>query len=524
MKIHNKLYSTALVSTALVLFLIIVSPTVSAADAQNASSIITETNITTSDSAQILPAGTEEMSDNTEVTIYNENLAFVKEERVFDLKSGNTIVKYTDVPSQIDPTSVLVEDLTDNNTTVLEQQYEYDLASSSNLLDKYLGKEITVTDREGKTYTGKLLSHDEKGVVLEMNDGSVVALDTSKVEFSNTSGLLTKPTLVWLINSPTRGERNLLISYLTGGLSWSANYILNTSDDSTKADIRSWVSIDNEAGKTFENAKLKLVAGDIHRVSEVVSMRAKKDSGGVNTARAFSETLLSEYHLYTLNTPITLTNNQAKQISLLSADSVPVQKELVFDSWKGDKVQLVFSIVNSEAQGLGIPLPKGIVRVYQPDSEGQLQFLGEDQIDHTPRDQMIKVTVGSAFDIIGKRIQTNYEQVSNNVERTSYRIELNNTRSKAQDVKVVEHLSGDWNIIQSSDEYEKIDASTIEFKVSVPANGTKAIFYTVESKFGAFVGSTENTAPETATVENSTIKNITNENITADSATKQWNN
>ena len=293
---------------------------------------------------------------------------------------------------------------------MLEQQYEYDLISSSNLLDKYLGKEITVTDREGKTDTGKLLSHDEKGVVLERNDGSVVALDASKMDFSNVSGLLTKPTLVWQIYSPTAGKRDLLISYLTGGLSWSANYIVKTNADSTKADIRSWVSIDNRAGITFEDAKLKLVAGDVHRVSNYVSM----DDTALGAAQApvakegISESSISEYHLYTLEKPVTLTNNQAKQISLLSADSVPVQKELVFDSWKGDKVQVVLNMQNSEAKGLGTSLPKGIVRVYQPDSEGQLQFIGEDQIDHTPKGEKIEVTVGNAFDIIGKRTQTGY--------------------------------------------------------------------------------------------------------------------
>jgi hypothetical protein len=161
---------------------------------------------------------------------------------------------------------------------------------------------------------------------------------------------------------------------------------------------------------------------------------------------------------------------------------VPMQKELVFDSWKGDKVQVVLKMENSEAKSLGKPLPKGIVRVYQPDSEGQLQFLGEDQIDHTPKGAKIKVTVGNAFDVVGKRTQTGFEQVSNNVQRTSYEIELNNSKPQAQDVTVVEHFFGDWEITKSSDKYEKTDASTVEFRVSVPANGTKTISYTVENK------------------------------------------
>jgi len=517
MKTNKKLYSTALESAALILVLILVSSTASAATEQSASPTIIETKITTSDMTQALTADTEEMSGNTEVTVYNEDLALVKEKREIDLKNGTNSLEYANVASQIDPTSVLVEDPTNNKTAVLEQQYDYDLASSSNLLDKYLEKEITVTDREGKTHTGKLLSHDEKGVVLERNDGSVVALDASKVEFSNASGLLTKPTLVWQIYSPTAGKRDLLISYLTGGLSWSANYIVKTSADSTKADIRSWVSIDNKAGTTFDNAKLKLVAGDIHRVSGSAPIRYYKSASTDSTStEAFSETPISEYHLYTLEKPVTLPNNQAKQISFLSADSVPVQKELIFDSWKGDKVQVVLNMENSEAKGLGKPLPKGILKVYQPDSEGQLQFIGEDQIDHTPIGEKIKVTLGNVFDIIGKRAQTGFEQISNNVQRTSYKIELNNSKSEAQNVTVVEHLNGDWEIIKSSDTYEKTDAFTAEFRVSVPANGTKTISYTVENKVRPPVEIVKNTA-----TENSTIENTTADNSITGNATKQ---
>jgi hypothetical protein len=430
-----------------------------------------------------LTSSAEKMSGDTEVTVYNQNLALVKEKREFDLKSGINRVEFMDVASQIDSTSVLVEDPSDKKTSVLEQEYKYDLVSSSNLLDKYMGKDITVTDAEGKTASGKLLSHDDKAIVLERNDGSVVALDASKMEFSNASGLLTKPTLVWQIYSVKAGKRDLVISYLTGGLGWSANYIIKTNADSTKADIRSWVNIDNKAGTTYENAKLKLVAGDINRVSHSVSMD-ESATGAAPAAKegGFSQSTLFEYHLYTLEKPVNLTNNQAKQISLISADSVPVQKELVFDSWKGDKVQAILNILNSEANGLGNPFPKGIARVYQPDSEGQLQLLGEDQIDHTPKGEKIELTVGNAFDITGKRTQTGYQQVSNTVERTSYKIELNNSKSEVQNVKVVEHFYGDWNIISNSDPYEKTDASTAEFRVSVPANGTKTITYTVENR------------------------------------------
>lgn len=419
---------------------------------------------------------------DAEITVYNDNLALIKEKRKLDLKIGAHSVEYTNVTSQIDPTSVLVEDPINKKTVVLEQQYGYDLVSSSNLLDRYVGKEIKVTDMEGKIDTGKLLSHDEKGVVLERNDGSVVALDASKVNFSNASGLLTKPTLVWQIYSPTAGKRDLLISYLTGGLSWKANYIVKINADYTEADIKSWVSIDNKTGTNFENAKLKLVAGDINRILSSQSRNLEYKAALSTPKGSFTEGTLFEYHLYTLEKPTNLKNNHIKQLSLLSADSVPVRKELVLDGQGDDKIRTIIHINNSEVKGLGIPLPKGVIGVYGADSEGQLQFLGEDQIDHTPKDKEIKLTVGYSFDVTGKRTQTNYETVNNDLERTSYDIELNNNKSEAQDVTVVEHFYGDWQIIDSSDKYEKTDAFTIEFRISVPANVKKTISYTVENK------------------------------------------
>ncbi|HWQ48092.1 MAG TPA: DUF4139 domain-containing protein [Methanosarcina sp.] len=419
---------------------------------------------------------------DAEITVYNDNLALIKEKRKLNLKVGVQSVEYINVTSQIDPTSVLVEDPINKKTAVLEQQYVYDLVSSSNLLDRYVGKEIKVTDIEGKIDTGKLLSHDEKGVVLERNDGSVVALQTSKVDFSNASGLLTKPTLVWQIYSPTAGERDLLISYLTGGLSWKANYIVKTNANYTEADVKSWVSMDNKTGTNFENAKLKLVAGNINRILTSQPRNLEYKATFAAPKSGFEGGTLFEYHLYTLEKPANLKNNQIKQLSLLSADSMPVSKELVFDGQIDDKIRTIIHIDNSEVKGLGIPLPKGVIGVYGADSEGQLQFLGEDQIDHTPKDKEIKLTVGYSFDVTGKRIQTSYERITSDLERTSYSIELNNSKSEAQDVTVVEHLNGDWQILNSSDKYEKIDAFTIEFRVSVPANDKKTVSYTVENK------------------------------------------
>ncbi|AKB29630.1 hypothetical protein MSSIT_2911 [Methanosarcina siciliae T4/M] len=452
---------------------------------ESSSSVITK--VEPSNPLEFLTAGAAVTDAATEVTVYNDNLALVKERRSLNLKTGVNSVEYTDVAALIDPTSVMFEDTKNKNTAVLEQNYEYDLVSSYKLLDKFLGKEITATEKEGETYTGTLLSHDG-GVVLQLSDGNVVSLsEVSKFEFPDSAGLLTKPTLVWQVYSPVAGSRDVLTSYLTSGMNWNADYIVKTNADDTKADIQGWVSIDNGAGTTYENARLKLVAGEVHRtavsktsydyaVDEAVPMSS--DGGG-----GFVEETLFEYHLYTLERPATLKNNQVKQISLLSADSVPVEKELIFDVSKSENVQAVLNLENSKEKGLGMPLPAGVMRVYKSDSDGQLQFLGEDSIDHTPKDEDVKVVVGNSFDVTATRTQTDYDKVSNDVRRQSYEIELKNHKSEAQTVRIVEHFYGDWEIITSSDSSEKTDAYTVEWEVTVPSDGSKKITFTVEYRY-----------------------------------------
>jgi len=439
---------------------------------ESSSSVITK--VKPSNPLEILTAGAAETDSATEVTVYNDNLALVKERRKLDLNTGVNNVEYTDVAALIDPTSVMFEDTKNKNTAVLEQNYEYDLVSSFKLLDKFLGKEITVTEKEGETYTGTLLSHDG-GVVLQLSDGKVVSI----TEVS---------TLVWQVYSPVSGSRDVLTSYLTGGMSWNADYIVKTNADDTKADIQGWVSVDNQAGTTYEDARLKLVAGEVHRIAvpepiyyegnvEEAEVAYEVEKGG------FAEESFFEYHLYTLERAATLKNNEVKQISLLSADSVPVEKELIFDASKSSDVQVVLNLTNSKQKGLGMPLPAGVVRVYKADSEGQLQFLGEDSIDHTPKDEEIEIVVGNSFDVTGTRTQTDYRRVSDDVWRESYEIELKNHKSQSQKIRVVEHFYGDWEITTTSDTYEKTDAYTAEWEVTVPADGSKKVTFTVERRY-----------------------------------------
>ncbi|MCZ7382872.1 MAG: DUF4139 domain-containing protein [Candidatus Methanoperedens sp.] len=421
-----------------------------------------------------------------EVTVYNQNLALVKEYRTMDLSSGNNIIKYVDVASQIDPTSVMFRDPKSKNTVVVEQNYEYDLVSSDKLLDKYLDKEITVTS-DNESFTGKLLS-SSGGITLQTQKDVVVLNNVKKIEYPDSAGLLTKPTLIWDIYTDSSGSREVETTYLTGGMNWKANYIATIDQSDSKANIKGWVTIENNAGTAYPDAKLKLVAGDINRV-EVPQYYYDK---GMAVPQAtsfvvgapppgFTQEGLFEYHLYTLQRPTTLNNNEIKQISLLSADNVPAKKEYSYDGARdGEKVKVTLNITNSEENGLGMPLPKGVVRAYKADSDGQLQFLGEDSIDHTPKDEKLKVNIGNAFDIVGSRTVMNVEGLGQYGSRESYSIELKNHKSEDAKITVIEHFYGKWQITKSSEQYKKKDANTAEFEVIVPKDGTKTITYIAE--------------------------------------------
>lgn len=359
-------------------------------------------------------SGNVEAGEDLELTIYEQGIALVKERREINLDSGANQVKYTDISSGIDPGSVILEDPENKDTVLLEQNYEYDLLNSSSLLERYLGREVNVTDRNSETHTGILLSHTGNSVVLETEAKKVVVIEAfSKIELAGSSELSIKPALIWQIYSPVSGTRELMISYLTGGINWEAAYVLMSNAENTRADLRSWVNIDNRAGMTFENAVLKLVSGQINRVSQTVTPRTEEKAVANEVAASqapFTEEGLFEYHLYTLKNPAILKNNQAKQISLLSANSVPIEKKLIYDSSLNDKVLAYLTLKNSNESGLGMPLPAGVIRVYSADSSGGLQFLGEDRIKHTPEAGELRVAVGSAFDLTARRNETDYKR------------------------------------------------------------------------------------------------------------------
>ncbi len=451
----------------------------------------------------------------TEVTVYNSNLGLVKETRPFTLKSGVNELNVEDVAAQIDPTSVHFKSLTaPDAVTVLEQDFRYDLASPDAVLNRYLGREIEfdrVAGRDGEK------TESIKGILLSNSGGRVVRSGGkilinppgNPVLTALPEGLLTKPTLVWKLNSTKAGEHQGEISYLTAGMSWSADYVLVADKDDAKGDLTAWTTIVNNSGATYKDAKLKLVAGDVHR-APAAAMRggfgryAAKSMMMDAAAPMMAEKSFFEYHLYSLARPTTLADNSSKQVEMASAANVPIRKIFVYDgaegvqwndfggagNWdpayglsSGKKIAVLLELDNRKSSGLGIPLPKGRVRVYKKDDDGSLQFAGEDSIDHTPKDEKVRVKMGEAFDLVGERKRTDFssDEKKRRFEET-FEITLRNHKDADATVTVVEHLyrlSG-WKIVDSSAKYAKKDAQTIEFAVPVPKDGEAAVTYTVK--------------------------------------------
>jgi len=411
------------------------------------------------------------------VTVYNNNLGVIKETREFEFKKGIQEVRFTDVAAKIDPTSVSFEA---KDVEILEQNYEYDLVSHDKLFQKYIDKEITVYTKEGIEH-GKLLAY-EGGVITLQTEKGVVTLQmdaTQKVEFpSLPEGLITRPTLVWLVDAKSSGKRKGTITYMTEGLWWRANYVGILSKDEKKLNFGGWVTITNRSGATYEDAKLKLVAGEVHRVAKGIPPRPVAEVVEFEKAAPrFEERAFFEYHVYDLKATTTIKDNQEKQIMFVSPRDVTVNKVYTYEGGHNAKVKLEFQ--NSKQNGLGIPLPAGVVRIYREDVDGSLEFIGEDAINHTAKDEMVRLYLGDAFDIIGERKLINRRKLDRNMREESWQIVLRNHKEEDVEVKVIEHLYGDWEIIEASDEYTKLDAYTVEFKVKVPADGEKKVNYTV---------------------------------------------
>ena len=430
------------------------------------------------------------------VTIYNQDLGLVKDVRELQFEKGKSIIKFTDVAAQIDPTSVHFKPVNPSDrVSILEQNYQYDLVSSTKILQKYVDEEIELFTRsagseaEGKSYKGRLLSYSNDNVTLQEAGGGIriVRLDEVRDLYFPTlpEGLITKPTLVWLLDSQVGGKRKAEVSYLTGGINWHAEYVAVVDQKDENLELGGWVSIDNRSGATYEEAKVKLIAGEVHRVREErMPPRLAKGfiADAATGAPQFEEKAFFEYHLYTLLRPATIKDNEIKQVSLFPSTDVEVTKIFPYDGAKYDKkVRVELEFKNSESAGLGMPLPLGKIRVYKEDVDKALEFVGEDRIDHTPKDEKVRVFLGNAFDVVGERQKVDFKKITDDVTDESYRIKLRNHKEETVEVVVVEHLYGytEWEIRESSLPYEKKDASTIEFKVSLAPDEEVLLNYTV---------------------------------------------
>ncbi len=454
---------------------------------------------------------------STEVTVYNQGFGLVKEERTLSLSSGRQLVKVEDVASRIEPTSVSIKSLGDKDAfTVLEQNYQYDLISPMAILAKSVGKRVSFTRSVGntrETLTGVLLSSPAtvvagtgsdqattyNGLVIKTDDGRIILNPQGEiVVLEIPEGLISKPTLLWDLEAAKAGQAKVELSYLTQGIDWEADYVVNLAPGGATANLTGWVTLDNQSGATYQDAKLKLLAGEVNRATNprgapggMVAMEARS----ANKAD-FQEESLFEYHLYTLQRPATIRNNEIKQISLLEGAGIKVVKTLIADFSRMMRVpeageygtnqlnpEVQISFQNSTANGLGMPMPQGKVKVYQSDKSGSMQMLGEDRIQHTPRNESLRLTLGRAFDVIATKKRTNYTKLGDRGARESYELEMRNRKEVEDTVTVYEAFYGQWKIVEKSQEFVKVNSERAAFVVKVGPDQVKKVTYTVETRW-----------------------------------------
>jgi hypothetical protein len=423
-------------------------------------------------------------SPQVRVTVYNNNLALVHETRQMDLPKPTGLCSYRDVAAYIDPTSVHFKSVSNPEAVrVLEQNFEYDLVSADKILQRYLDQNVRLMSKQGNPIEGKLLSAGGN-VVLQAADNSIRILNNSEIVSTELpklpEGLITRPTLVWQVQNNGPAKQMVEVSYLTSGMNWHAEYVGVLDANDQNMDLAAWVSIENNCGASYQDAKILLIAGDIHRAQPPMRpMRKQVMEMAMAAAPDFEEKEFFEYHLYTLTRAATLKDRQQKQIELFPAARTPVTKEYTYDGARNQKkVNVTITFKNKKEAGLGIALPAGKVRLYKPEGEAQV-LVGEDAIDHTPRDEEVRLKVGDAFDIVGERTQVSYRQVGERANEEKVKIALRNHKDAAVTVIVVEHFSGDWTIREQTLQHKKKDATTAEWRVPVAARGEANLEYTV---------------------------------------------
>ena len=439
-----------------------------------------------------------------------QGFAVVREVRPVPLRAGANRVRFEGVAAQIEPATLALTSRTDpGGVAVREQNYQYDLIGTESVLDAAVGQRVRLVRRMGdetEVVTGVLISQPGQGRIVRLDDGRVLVDPQGEIELMTMpDALVSRPSLLWQLGVARAATHDLEVSYLANGIGWEADYVAVLAADDQTIDLQGWVTLDNQSGATFTDAQLQLMAGEVRRVQDAQPMyrrQAQMDMMMMEEVAAAmpQEESFFEYHLYTFDQPTTLRHREQKQLTLLQTDGVGVQRRLILDasgqyfpfrqrrpgqggSTYDLSAAVVVELTNSEANNMGMPLPKGTVRLYQADRRGNLQFLGEDRIEHTPKNEELRLYVGDAFDVVGTRRQLSQRQISKRVSEVSWEVEVRNRKETAVEVAVVERLYGDWTVTEYSDDFTKLDATTIEFPVRLAPDETKTVRYTVRFQY-----------------------------------------
>jgi len=442
------------------------------------------------------------------VTVYNSNIALVRDVRQVALPAGAFDLRFLDIAASVNPATVHFRSLSEPaKLAILEQNYQFDLLDPQRLLKKYVGRNVTLVRRRQEngtigeeTVTARLLAFND-APVWRIGDEIVTGFMPDQYRFPEIpENLHERPTLIWKLENGGTRDHRIETSYLAGSMTWNADYVLTVARDDQHADLDGWVTVSNTSGATYRNATLQLVAGDLHRVAEGMAdaqlEMAKAAREMAASPAAFTREAFSEYHLYSLGRRTTLVENETKQISLLGGKDVPVKKLFVVNGQQfyyrnrqhpgsplKDQVAVFYKLRNDEASALGMPMPAGTVRVYQADSKGGVQFAGEDRIDHTPKDEDLLLRIGTAFDVICERKQTDYQKIADDVYEMAFQITLRNHKETGITVQVNEPIAGDWRMLSSTHPATKTDAWAAQFTVPVAANSEAVLTYRVRVRW-----------------------------------------
>jgi hypothetical protein len=448
------------------------------------------------------------LDDQTDLalTVYNSDLALVRDVRTLQVPRGVSNLRFMDVAATVNPATVHFRSLSEPaRLGVLEQNYEYDLLEPDKLLRKFVGRDVTLVrqrQQNGTTteesVTARLLSFNT-APVWQIGGEIVTGFPANHIRYPELpDNLFARPTLIWALNNEGTTRHRVEASYLATKLAWNADYVLTVARDDKTADVDGWVTLTNNSGTAFRNASVKFVAGDLNRVRNLLARREAvlEDRAMPASAAAMSQETFSEYHLYTLDRKTSINNNQTKQLSLLGATEFPVTKRYVVEgqalyyrnaqhpgSPLKDDVQVYYQFKNEERVGLGMPMPAGVVRVYQSDTKGGIQFVGEDRIDHTPKDETLNLKIGNAFDVVAERKQVDFQRISSNVYEVEYEVTLRNHKTTGIAVEVNEPIGGTWQILRSTHRWQKTDAWAAQFNVPVAADATSVVKYRVRATY-----------------------------------------